>query len=100
MRRTNLPELPENLLPYLIQVIALDNPGLIYDISSFFLKQNILINDIQTNPYVSHHSDTQMVSLLMSVSIPADINLSDVRERFMLLCDELNVDGILEPEKR
>jgi glycine cleavage system transcriptional repressor len=40
-----------------------------------------------------------MFSLTMSVNIPAATQISDLRERFILFCDDLNLDAIIEPEK-
>lgn len=87
-------------LPYLVQVVALDTPPLVNEISYFFSAQNIKIIDLQTDPFQTSHSNTMMLTLSMRINIPADINIADLRERFMVLCDELNVDGIMEPEKR
>lgn len=87
-------------LPYLVQVIALDTATLVNEISYFFVAQNIQIIDLQTEPFQTTHSKTTMIALSMRINIPAEINIADLRERFMMLCDELNVDGVIEPEKR
>lgn len=89
-----------NFLPYLAQVVALDTPGLVYEVSRFFSEQKIFIIDLQTEPFSTSHSDTMMLTISLRINIPAEINISDLRERYMILCDELNIDGILEPEKR
>lgn len=88
------------LLPYLVQVVGLDTPPLVNEITYFFAHQSIQIIDLQTDPFQTSHSNTTMITVSMRINIPANINISDLRERFMVLCDELNIDGILEPEKR
>ena len=100
VNRTKLAMFEEKLLPYLIQVIALDAPGLIHQFSQFCVAQNAVIYDLQTNTFNAVQSETTMLSLMISLGVPSEINLSDLRERFLILCDELNVDGMLEPEKR
>ncbi len=100
VKRTSLLQLQDNLLPYLVQVVSLDMPGVIYEICNFFSFQSININDLQSNPFQAPYSGTGMIMVTMSISIPVDVNLADLRERFMMLCDELNIDGIMEPEKR
>ena len=40
-----------------------------------------------------------MVSLHMSLAIPASTHIATLREDFMILCDELNLDAVLEPIK-
>jgi len=100
VKRSKALDLSNDYLPYIAHVVALDSPGIIADICQFFNSQDILIADFQSNPFTAVYSDTSMSTFVMSISIPAALNLSDLRERFMILCDELNVDGILEPEKR
>lgn len=89
-----------NHLPYLAQVVALDTPEVVHEVSHFFAAQNILIVDLQTDPFKTNYSDTMMLTLSLRISIPATINIADLREHFMVLCDDLNIDGIIEPEKR
>ena len=98
--RTQLATFEGKLLPYLIQVIAMDAPGLIHQFSQFCSAQNAVIYDLQTNTFKAVQTETNMLSLMLSIGVPSEISLSDMRERFLILCDELNVDGILEPEKR
>lgn len=98
--RTEVPKITQNFLPYLVQVVALDSPGIIYEICEFFNLSNIKINELQSNPFAATYTGTAMVTVTLSISVPAEINLSELRENFMLLCDELNIDGIMEPEKR
>lgn len=87
-------------LPYLAQVVGLNTPGLIPAIARFYSDQQIQLIDLQTDPFKTSHSETTMITLSMRINIPAEINIADLRERFMILCDELNIDGIIEPEKR
>ncbi len=100
VNRTKLATFEAKLLPYLVQVIALNAPGIIHQFSQFCSAQNAVIYDLQSNTFKALQTDTNMLSLMISLGVPSDINLSDLRERFLTLCDELNVDGILEPEKR
>jgi glycine cleavage system transcriptional repressor len=100
LERAENPKIADRYLPYLVQVVALDSPGIIYEICDFFTLQSVKINELQSNPFTASYTGTPMITVTASISIPTDLNLSDLRENFMLLCDELNVDGILEPEKR
>ncbi len=100
LRRTTQNRLEGDFLPYLAQVVALDTPDLVHEITSFFSEQNIRIIDLQTDPFKTTHSETTMLTLSMRLNIPAQISIAELRERFMILCDELNIDGIMEPEKR
>lgn len=88
------------MLPYMVQIVGLDHSGIVFDIANFFANQNIAINDLQTNTYAANLTGAALLNLIMRVSVPADISISDLREQFALLCDDLNLDGILEPERR
>ena len=98
--RTKLQTTQDPLLPYLVQIVALDAPGLLQGITRFFTGLNIIINDLQVNRFAAIQTSTNMANILISISIPKQVNLADLRERFLFMCDELNIDGIIEPEKR
>jgi glycine cleavage system transcriptional repressor len=89
----------DQLVTYSVDVIAVSNPGLIIALSNFFYEQNINISDMGSSSFKSTLTDTPMISLSMKIHIPADASLSTLREDFIALCDELNVDAILEPER-
>src|ERR1700730_5727090 len=36
VKRTEIPKIADSFLPYLVQVVALDSPGIIYEICDFF----------------------------------------------------------------
>lgn len=99
VQRTELVRLDETLLPYAIYVVALDEPGTIHKITDFFDQQAINIIELNTHTYQARYTGSQMMSLNMQISIPADIHIADLRDRFMMFCDDLNLDAIMEPEK-
>lgn len=98
-RRSSVQEYEEKLLPYTVQVVALDSVGLIEQISGFFYAQGIRIRELYTTTYPASHTGTSMFSLTMSINVPATIQISELRERFILFCDDLNLDAIVEPDK-
>lgn len=99
IKRTKPQAMAEEMLPYEVQVVALDHPGITYEVTSFFARQNIIIYDLQTSTYTSRSTGSSMFSLDMRVGIPGDLSLADMREQFLLMCDDLNLDGSIEPEK-
>ena len=66
----------ENTIPYSVEVAALDHPGIVSNISSFFSEQNINIVDLQTERYSAPHTGSPMFALHMTIGIPADTNIS------------------------
>ncbi len=98
-RRTESSRQREHLLPYSVNVVALDHPGIVHQIANFFSVQNINIRDLYTDIYYAPHTGTPMFTLSMTVDVPANIHIATLREQFLMFCDELNLDGVLEPAK-
>lgn len=98
-RRSQLrPSLP-NYLPYVIYIIAINQPGVLYKITQFFAERGINVHDLYVNTYTAPFCDTQMLSISISVTILKTQLLADFRESLMLFCDDHNFDVILEPQK-
>ncbi len=98
--RTQTPKFTEDLIPYNISVVALDSTGVMYKITDFFIKQNIHICEQQTETYMTQLTGSLMFTLQITILIPAKINIGELRDQFMLLCDEHNLDAVMEPERR
>lgn len=88
-----------NLLPYAVDVIAMDHPGIVNNLAGFFAERNINIEDISTSTYAAAHTGTPMFAVHMTVGIPADLHIAALRDEFMDYCDGLNLDAVLEPLK-
>jgi glycine cleavage system transcriptional repressor len=98
-RRAEPRPYPTNLLPYSVHVVALDHTGIVHQIARFFSSQDINIQDMYTDTYYAPHTGTPMFALSMTVQVPAHIHIAGLREQFMLFCEELNLDGVIEPAK-
>jgi glycine cleavage system transcriptional repressor len=86
-------------IPYSVELISHDESGLTEAISTFFSDIGAYIYEMQNNSYISNPQHITMFSLAMRILIPVDIQLSDLREQFVAMCDTLNVDAYLEPER-
>ncbi|MGE3920096.1 MAG: glycine cleavage system protein R [Gammaproteobacteria bacterium] len=89
----------EKTLPYTSYILAVNKPNVINQIIHFFMKQDIQVNEFSSNLYQARHSNVLMCEVTLSLSLAEDISLSDLREQFILFCDNHNLDGILEPDK-
>ncbi|MFP5400987.1 MAG: glycine cleavage system protein R [Gammaproteobacteria bacterium] len=98
-RRTAHREVRRDLMPYAVDVVALDNPGIVHSLASFFSSRNINIQDLTTSSYSAAHTGTPMFSVHMRVDIPARLHIATLRDEFMDFCDQLNLDAIIEPVK-
>ena len=87
------------LVPYAVEVIAVERSGVVSDVSAFFSSRNINIEDLYTSRYAAPHTSTPMFALHLTVGIPSDLSIAMVRGEFMDFCDELNLDAMLAPVK-
>lgn len=97
--RTQMPRSKQPLMPYAIDVVAVDQPGVVHEITKFIAGNNINIQSLYTNSYHAAHTGTAMMSLHMTISIPTDVSIAALRGDFMDFCDQLNLDAIMEPVK-
>jgi len=86
-------------VPYLVDVVAMDHPGIVSKVAGFLSTRGINIQDMDTQSYAAAHTGTPMFSLTMTVSVPAEQSISELRDEFTAFCDELNLDAVLEPTK-
>lgn len=97
--RTDSREPELSLLPYGVEVVALDHPGIVHQLANFFSQRGINIEDMSTASYAAAHTGAPMFSVHMAVGIPGDIHIAALRDDFMDFCDAMNLDAVLEPLK-
>ena len=78
---------------YQLSVEGMDNPGIVHRLSRFLSERQINIEDLQTSSYPAAHTGTPMFAVKMTVEIPASVANEQLREDFMELCDEQNLDA-------
>ena len=99
-RHTEPPEPPEESLPYGVEVVSLDHPGIVHQLASFFSQRNINIIDLNTSRYAAPHTGTAMFAVHMNIGIPAKTGIGELREEFLEFCDDMNLDAVMEPYKQ
>ncbi len=97
--RTEVDSLHGDSMPYAIDVVGVDQTGIIYDIANFMLSNEIQIQEMSSNAYEASQTAAKMFSLHMQVNIPLDSSIAALRGDFMEFCDRLNLDAIMEPVK-
>ncbi len=98
-KRTHPARREGNLLPYSVEVVASDHPGIVHQLANFFSTREINIRDLATTTYAAAHTGTPMFSVQITVDVPATMHIARLREDFMDFCDQLNLDAIIEPLK-
>ncbi|MEM7407752.1 MAG: ACT domain-containing protein [Pseudomonadota bacterium] len=85
----------DRLIPYSVEVLSLTRPGVVRDVAEFFSRRDINVEDLFTSCYAAAHTQAPMYSLHMTVGVPADLAIATLRNEFLELCDELNLDAVM-----
>ena len=99
LKRTEPRPARADMLPYSIDVVSLDQGGIVAGLSGFFASRGIDIAEVSTRSYPAAHTGAPMFSVQMIVNVPSRIPVAHLREEFMDYCDSLNLDAIIEPVK-
>jgi glycine cleavage system transcriptional repressor len=89
----------QDMLPYTITVTSLASESLLHELCNFFDSMDAIIHELYTQQGQQPSSKQAFDTLIIRFYLLADTQLSDFREQFLLLCDELNVDAVIDPEK-
>lgn len=98
-KRTHKREGVQAAIPYVVDVVAMDHPGIVRNLAAFFSRNGINIEELQTDTYPAPHTGAPMFSVTMTVGIPANIHIPTLRGDFLDYCDDLNLDVTLEPAR-
>lgn len=99
LRQTRQKPAGEPMIPYAVDVICLDQEGIVSDVSGFLASRGVEIAELSTRSYPAAHTGAPMFSIQATVSIPGSLSIAQMREEFLQFCDHMNIDGILEPIK-
>ena len=86
-------------LAYTAQIIALDRIGILSEFTKFFQQRKIPLQQVLAQSYQTNRTSTALCNISATAILPQSMNIPALREQFMLYCEELNLDGILEPQK-
>ena len=90
----------EPAAPYNVDIVAMDQEGIVAGLASFFAARNIEIADLNTRQYNAAHTGARMFGVQMAINIPASSHLATLRDEFHEYCEEQNLDAIIEPIQR
>ncbi|MCP3849924.1 MAG: glycine cleavage system protein R [Gammaproteobacteria bacterium] len=95
-KQTANDSLTDKKIPYIVEVLAMDNPGIVYKLTDFFSSREINIQSLQTDRYPAPHTGTQMFAIEMVITVPQTIIINDLRDDFLDLCEDMNLDASIE----
>lgn len=99
IKRTTSLEISQKSIPYAIQISGLDKPGILHELISFLSQHNISIIDIQTETHYVARCLSKICTLNFSIMIPESEHISQLRDKFLMYCEDRNLDAILDPLK-
>jgi glycine cleavage system transcriptional repressor len=99
VKETDEKPVEEDRMPYAVDIVALDQQGIVFNLANFFATRDIEIADVATRSYAAAHTGAPMFAVQMAVNVPSTIHVAQLRDEFLELCDRLNLDAILEPVK-
>lgn len=85
------------LIPYRIDIVSMDHPGIVHDVAHFFDDKGINIEDMSTATYAAAHTGTPIFSMHLTIAVNAEASIAELRNEFQEFCDELNLDASMEP---
>ncbi|MDW8479243.1 MAG: glycine cleavage system protein R [Xanthomonadales bacterium] len=97
--RTSAKPQQPTLLPYLVEIVAADKPGIVSEVAEFFAQQGITIDSLSCTRYRAIQTGAEMFQAQLTVGIPADLHIAALRDDFLDFCDQLNLDAIIDPIK-
>jgi glycine cleavage system transcriptional repressor len=97
--RTRPRENSSHLLPYLVEVVAADRPGIVARIVEFFSQHAISVEQLNSTHYRAMQTGAEMFQAQFTIGIPSEIHIAALRDDFLELCDGLNLDAIMDPVK-
>lgn len=97
--RTQSRDEPSHLLPYMVEVVAADKPGVLVELIDFFNHRAVSVEQMSSMRYQAMQTGADMFQAQITIGIPAETRIAELRDEFMDLCDGLNLDAIMDPVK-
>jgi glycine cleavage system transcriptional repressor len=81
---------------YRLRVTGVDRPGIVLAISKLLASRGINVASLESRLTNAPESGTPMFSLSTEMQVPSEIALSSLRRELAAVCDEENLDFVLE----
>ena len=96
-KRTEPNKTTTNLMPYSVEVVSIDQPGIVHELAHFFSSRKINIQELNTTQYSAAHTGTPMFAVHLTANIPASLHVAGLRDEFLDFCESQNMDATIEP---
>lgn len=99
LQRTAAKDTQNAMLPYVVEVVAADKPGILHQLAEFFIAHTISIESLSSSRYRAMQTGAEMFSAQITIGIPAKTHIASLRDDFLEFCDAQNLDAIMDPMK-
>jgi glycine cleavage system transcriptional repressor len=99
VHRTGPKEQTGSLLPYVVEVVAADKPGVLFQLAEFFATRSITVEQLSSSRYRAMQTGAEMFTAQITVGIPSKTHIASLRDDFLEFCDAQNLDAIMDPMK-
>ena len=79
-------------LPFRLKASSLDQAGLVHRVAHLLRALNVNIESMDTSLAAAPYSGSPIFEMELSMSIPGDLPLTQLRKQLGELCDQLNID--------
>src|SRR5690606_36225102 len=95
--RTGPKPVQSNLLPYIVEVVASDKPGILFQLADLFDRQGITIESLHCSRYRAMQTGAEMLSAQAAPGMRAGMHIPAMRDDVLGYCARLSLDANLTP---
>jgi glycine cleavage system transcriptional repressor len=96
VRETTRPAAAAASLPYRLRVSGVDRPGIVAAVSKVLAGRGINVASLESRLQNAPESGTPMFALTAELQVPSEVALSSLRRDIATVCDDENLDFVLE----
>lgn len=98
MRETNAPHSAHVGLPYVIESVSMDTPGIVYSLTSVLTRYKVNIEDLETSTTSAPWTGAPMFRMRTRITIPPKVQVATLREEFNQIALEKDLDISIVPD--
>jgi len=92
IKETSAPHTVQQGIPYMLETISMDTPGIVHSITLYLRELSINIEDLETDKSAAPLSGTPMFHMRAKIIIPKSVNLADFKDHLSDIEHEMNLD--------
>lgn len=96
VRSSTLDSRPQ-ALPYVAYVSSVYRSDIINELCQFFIDNNVELENLTCDTYQAPQTGGMMLNATFTVTLPAGVQISWLRDQFLDFADALNLDALIEP---